>query len=221
VVRRSLLSLACSETDARRLSGLCPEARIAVVENPARSGSRSPPAAAPQALFVGVAGYPPNDRAIAWLCREIWPLVRVALPAARLAIVGPGTDALGIADPALGIETRGYVPDLDSVYRESRVALCPVPEGSGTRIKLIEAAMRGRPAVSTTVGAEGLAFRPGSEMLIADRAEDFAAACIELLRTDSGRAEEIGLAAWRRAREAYDPEQRRRKLVGLLMQTTA
>jgi glycosyltransferase involved in cell wall biosynthesis len=218
VVRRSVLSLACSEIDARRLSAFSPQACIAVVENPARPGARTAPAALPQAVFVGVAGYPPNDRAIAWLCREIWPIVRKALPSARLAIVGLGTDALGLAAPAQGVETRGYVADLEAVYRESRIALCPIREGSGTRIKLIEAAMRGRPAVSTTIGAEGLAFRPGSEVLIADGTTDFASACIELLRTDNGCAEEIGLAAWRRAQEVYDPERRRRKLVGLLTQ---
>lgn len=215
---RSLLSLACSEVDARRLGELRPRARIAVVENPARPGPRSPLPLVPQAMFVGVASYPPNGRALVWLCREAWPLVRAALPAARLVIVGLGTVELGIADPALGIEVRGYVRDLEPVYRSTRVALCPVREGSGTRIKLIEAAIRGRPAVSTTIGAEGLAFRSGSEILIADRTADFAAACIELLRADNGRAEEIGLAAWRRACEAYDPERRQRKLVDLLLQ---
>ncbi|MFO1058504.1 MAG: glycosyltransferase [Dongiaceae bacterium] len=217
-VRRARLSLSCSEIDARRLAALWPGARVAVVENPARPGARSPLPAEPQAMFVGVAGYPPNDRAVLWLCREIWPLVRAALPGARLAIVGFGTERLGIADPALGIEARGYVADLDAVYRASRVALCPVREGSGTRIKLIEAALRGCPAVSTTVGAEGLVFRPGSEMLIADETAGFAAACIELLQSGNGRAEAIGLAAWQRAREAYDPERRRRRLAGLLEQ---
>jgi glycosyltransferase involved in cell wall biosynthesis len=217
-VRRSRLSLACSEIDARRLAGLTSRGRIAVVGNPARPGAAGPLTAEPQAMFVGVAFYPPNARAIHWLCREIWPLVRAALPAARLVIAGIGTDAPGIADPALGIEARGYVEDLEALYRTSRVALCPVREGSGTRIKLIEAALRGRPAVSTTVGAEGLVFRAGSEMLIADGTAEFAAACVELLRAENGRAEAIGLAALLRAREAYDPAQRQRRLAALLTQ---
>jgi len=217
-LRRSRLSLACSEADQRRLSELSPGSRIAVLENTARPGSKSPLPPIPRAMFVGIASYPPNARALAWLCRDIWPLVRAALPDAQLAIVGQGTVELGVADPALGIEACGYVHDLEAVYRSSRVALCPVREGSGTRIKLIEAAVHGRPAVSTTVGAEGLAFRPGCEILIADRAADFAAACIELLQAGNGRAEAVGRAARRRACEVYDQERRRRKLVRLVMQ---
>jgi glycosyltransferase involved in cell wall biosynthesis len=53
--------------------------------------------------------------------------------------------------------------------------------GRGSRIKLLEALAYTCPVVSTSVGAEGIVVRHGSELLIADGAADFAAACARVL----------------------------------------
>jgi glycosyltransferase involved in cell wall biosynthesis len=124
--------------------------------------------------------------------------VRVALPKARLVLAGFGTDELGIGDPAQGIDARGFVADLAPLYGDARIVLCPLRAASGTRIKIIEAAMYGRAALSTAIGAEGLAFAAGREIALADEPEAFARACIELL-SDGPRAARIGLAARERA----------------------
>ena len=53
--------------------------------------------------------------------------------------------------------------------------------GGGSRIKLLEVLAYACPVVSTSVGAEGIVVRHGSELLIADGAADFAAACARVL----------------------------------------
>jgi glycosyltransferase involved in cell wall biosynthesis len=60
--------------------------------------------------------------------------------------------------------------------------------GSGTRLKILEAAAAGKAIVSTHLGAEGLAFSPGKEILLADRPEEFAAAVKSLLLDPQRRA---------------------------------
>jgi glycosyltransferase involved in cell wall biosynthesis len=65
----------------------------------------------------------------------------------------------------------------------------PIRMGSGTRIKAIKALNLGRPIVSTTLGVEGLGLIPGRHILIADSAEDLAAACRRLLTDPVLRAE--------------------------------
>ena len=57
--------------------------------------------------------------------------------------------------------------------------------------------------VSTTVGAEGLEFDPGREILIADTPAAFAAAVSELL-ADPARRERIARAARLRVESLYD-----------------
>ena len=73
-----------------------------------------------------------------------------------------------------------------------------------TRIKIIEAAMHGRPVVSTTVGVEGLELRPDHvEVVIADGAEAFAQELARLLG-DMPACQRIGAAGRARAVALYD-----------------
>jgi glycosyltransferase involved in cell wall biosynthesis len=53
---------------------------------------------------------------------------------------------------------RGFVSDeeLDMMYAEARVALCPIRFGAGVKLKVVEAMHRGIPVVTTNVGAQGL-----------------------------------------------------------------
>jgi glycosyltransferase involved in cell wall biosynthesis len=198
-------TLVCSEADGRELLSVAPRARVKVLPNTARVRTARPPASEPIALFVGVAYYPPNLEAIQWLVNDIWPRVRARHPEARLIIVGEGAETL-VGDPVPpGLEVRGFEPDLDAVYARARFTVCPIRRGSGTRIKIIESAFCARPTVSTTLGAEGLSFRPGHDILIADDAATFAEACGTLLH-DPARCVALGQAACAHARLHYDPE---------------
>ena len=51
--------------------------------------------------------------------------------------------------------------------------IVPLFIGSGQRVKLIEGFSKGMPAVSTTIGAEGLNYVDGENILIADNADEF------------------------------------------------
>ena len=61
--------------------------------------------------------------------------------------------------------------------------------GSGVRVKLLEAFAAGIPAVSTTIGAEGLATRQGEFCLLADHAQEFADRVLELFEDPEKAAE--------------------------------
>lgn len=60
--------------------------------------------------------------------------------------------------------------------------IVPIKEGGGTRVKVAEGFARRCPIVATTIGAFGYDADHGKEILLADRAEDFASACILLLK---------------------------------------
>lgn len=185
----------CSEEDA----GAFPGARVL------RNVCGDPPAglggdrSSGILLFTGTMEWEPNVDAAEWMATEILPRVRVRVPRARLRIVGRNPTARvrelgGIA----GVEVVGAV---DSVWPElasASVALAPIRMGSGTRIKILEAAAAAVPVVSTTMGAEGLGMAEGREILRADRADEFAEACVRLLHAPR-EAEAMGLAAraWR------------------------
>jgi glycosyltransferase involved in cell wall biosynthesis len=198
--------LVCSEVERHQVQLMSPGRRVFTIPNCARSFAGLPNPTEPTALFIGTARHPPNREAFLWFANEVWPLVRSAVPAARFVAVGDGTDEIGIRSEQLGIEALGFVDDLQPIYAAASLAVCPVHRGSGTRIKIIEAASSGRPIVSTTLGAEGLEFCSDTEIIVADDIAGFAEACIGLFR-DPDRAVRIGQAAMRRALSTYRTEE--------------
>ena len=58
--------------------------------------------------------------------------------------------------------------------------LAPLTYGAGTKRKLVQSSMAGTPAVSTSIGTEGLPLRHEQHVLIADDPRGFADAVIRL-----------------------------------------
>ena len=96
----------------------------------------------------------------------------------------------------------GTVPDMQVYIRQCAVSIVPLRIASGTRFKILEAAALSRPTVSTQIGAEGLEFLDGSEIILADAPEAFARGVAELLENPP-RRRAMGLAARKRVATEY------------------
>lgn len=190
----------CSDEDRRRLGPVRPS--VVVCPN----GQERRPALAweggPRACFVGQLGWLPNIDAAVWLGREVWPLVRAAVPGAELSLVGREPAAAVRALAGGGIEVTGTVPDVTPYLQRASVALAPLRAGGGTRLKILEALACGRPVVATTVGAEGLEDLVGTGVVLADSPDAFARAVTDLLR-DGEQARALGASGHRAVHERY------------------
>lgn len=82
------------------------------------------------------------------------------------------------------------------------VCVVPLRIGSGTRLKILESAALAKSIVSTRVGAEGLDFTDGKEIMLADEPSEFAEAVLELLK-GAHRRNTMGLAARARVEQQY------------------
>ncbi len=126
-------------------------------------------------LFVG-APYLPNCLGVEWLVAEVLPAVRARIPVS-LDVVGLLPDQV---PQAAGVTVHGRVPSVTPFYASAHVAVVPIFEGSGSRLKVVEAMARGLPTVSTTLGAAGLGLIPGTHYRVADDQASFAKALVEL-----------------------------------------
>jgi glycosyltransferase involved in cell wall biosynthesis len=163
-------------------------------------------------LFLATYAYGPNIAAADFLIRDVWPLVRAVRPDARLIIAGNKPDRISsFASRPPDVEFTGFVDDLDQLYRRVRIVCCSILSGGGTRLKILEAAARGKAIVSTMVGAEGLELRDGVEIILRDGARAFAGACVELLG-DPARCDGLGVAARSAVERCYD----RKRIVTLI-----
>lgn len=204
-VRTAAVTAVCSDLDRAHLDRLGFAKTVVTVPNAvALPGVVPGVVSAPTLLFLGGCAYLPNVEGAERLVRRIWPLVRAAIPEARLILAGARTDLLpSRAEFPSGVEYRGFVHDLDALYAESRVVTCPLLNGGGTRLKLVEAAAYARPMVSTAKGAEGLAFKDGQDILLRETDEAFAEACVSLLRDDLSCAR-LGAAARQTMARLYE-----------------
>ncbi|HKF42388.1 MAG TPA: glycosyltransferase [Thermoanaerobaculia bacterium] len=171
-----------------------------------RYAFRPDPPAGQTVFFVGDLSWPPNADGIAWFCEEIWPLVARLAPAARVEILGRG--AAGrlsrfLRNPPARVSFAGEGGDTRPYWSRASVAIVPLKAGGGTRLKILEAAASGVPVISTRVGAEGLGFEPGSEILLADEPEEFATTVARLL-SDPDSRRSLAAAARRRVEATYD-----------------
>jgi glycosyltransferase involved in cell wall biosynthesis len=174
--------LACSDAD--RNFFMSANARVHTVPNAVEGVHDREFPAGHDVVFTGLMSYLANSEGIRWFHREVWPLIKAGDPLARLWIVGkaPGSEVLALAGP--DVTVTGRVEDVSGYYRRARVFVCPLRVGSGTRFKILEAFSWNVAVVSTELGCSGLDAHDGEHLLVADRAEDFAAAVLTVLGDD-------------------------------------
>ncbi len=124
---------------------------------------------APEFVFLGDLSLAHNDDGLRWFLRTVWPIVLTRLPDAHLRVIGrqAGAEVLGLADEFPdSVSVDGYVANLADALGAAAALVNPLRFGSGVKLKVIEALNRSLPVVSTPVGAEGIASRPGCGILV-------------------------------------------------------
>ncbi|MGH9412168.1 MAG: glycosyltransferase [Terriglobales bacterium] len=206
VGRRTSLNWVCSRVDRDGLVQQQPGATVEVVPNVAPAMT-APELAEEDGLvvFQGALDWLPNRDAVQYFLTAIWPRVRTAQPNARLLVVGRNPPAAFVArhqcEPQVSF--TGTVAETAPYLARAALTVAPLRMGSGTRLKILEAAAMGKPTVATPLGAEGLEFRPGTEILLAAAPEPFAAAVVHLLASPALRRR-MGAAARSRVAADYD-----------------
>jgi GT2 family glycosyltransferase/glycosyltransferase involved in cell wall biosynthesis len=131
-------------------------------------------------LFIGNLAHTPNEDAVLFFMREVYPLVRRDLPGVRLDIIGDyASDAIKACNSD-GVRILGYVPDVEPYLRNARVFIAPLRFGAGIKGKVGEAMAHGVPVVTTAIGAEGFGATHGLDVMIADDPASFAEAIKQL-----------------------------------------
>ena len=164
-------------------------------------------------VFCGSMDWLPNEDAMTFFLTDVLPRIRREVPDARVTIVGrrPSRTLDGLARRATGVTLTGWVDDTRPHVARGQVFIVPIRIGGGTRLKIYEGMAQGRAVVSTSVGAEGLEYEDGRNIVIADGAEAFASAVGSLLRDDqrrqglavAGREHVTRHFAWSRVADAF------------------
>ncbi|MAW93914.1 MULTISPECIES: glycosyltransferase family 4 protein [unclassified Leeuwenhoekiella] len=133
-------------------------------------------------VTIGNFRHEPNWLSVRYLKTEIWPHIRKQLPDAEMHVYGsyPAEKHSQLHNPREKFQVLGRAESAHEVIEDSRVLLAPLLTGAGLKGKLLDAMQCGTPAVTTSVGAEGMHGKLPFNGSIADTPEAFAQAAIDL-----------------------------------------
>ncbi len=147
-------------------------------------------------VFTGSMDWLPNEDAVIYFCKKILPLIWGKNHKIKFYVVGKNpSESLRTK---IGKDNRivftGRVDDIRRYVLHSPIFVVPLRIGGGTRLKILEAMSMERAVVSTTIGAEGINYTDGANIIIADSPEKFSKEILNLIESPD-KIMHIGKAA--------------------------
>jgi len=160
---------------------------------------RGVPPGRPVLVYHGTYLYPPNLEAMRFVAEELLPRLHEKGCHPAVIALGPNPPK-GVLHPDLFF--LGSVDSVAPYLKAAGVAVVPLQQGGGTRMKVLDYFAAAIPVVSTSKGVEGLGLVDGAQVWVRDGAEAFADAILELL-VNPAQARAMGVEG-RRYVEQFD-----------------
>lgn len=184
------LHIVCSDLDRERFLDVAPDARIVVVPNPVDVDYFSPRhdvSNRPSLVFAGNMSWYPNRDAMFYFAEQIWPILKRQIPEIRMDLIGAHPprelETLGRQDPDFAV--HGFVDDVREYLGDATVYVCPIRDGGGTKLKVLDALAMGKAVVADPLACEGIDVTDGVDVLFANAPEEFASSVVRLVN-DAG-----------------------------------
>lgn len=201
--------LTCSSLDSQRLQASVPDSiRTEVIPNGVDleffkpSGKHSPE---PNSIvFAGRLSWYPNAMAMRFFVKDIWPALRDLVPNTKVTVIGrsPPMELLDAARSDSRITVTGFVDDVRPYMEKSMVYFCPIFDGGGTKLKILDALAMSSAIVAHPIACEGIEVTEGKDVLFASTGEQFATG-IKRLFEDSTLRERLSANARTLAQSTY------------------
>lgn len=171
--------ITCSNEDLLLLHNINRHVRVTEIPNPVEKVESTSisrvDTAAPTALFVGGLDWYPNRDAIEHFLQSLAKPLFQAIPDLRFDIIGknPSKEILERAKNFEQVKIHGFVDSIDTFYRNSTIFICPIRDGGGTKLKVIDAMMHKQVVIGYPEAFEGLAVTDGVHAIICKTPDEF------------------------------------------------
>ncbi len=202
------LNIVVSELDRERLRKIVPSAPTQVIPNGVDINyfrRQEVVHIAKSLIFVGGLSWYPNRKAVKYFCKKIWPLLVAREAQTNFFIVGKNPPRwlmkFGRTNP--NVSVLGFVPDIRPLMSAVDAFVCPMWEGGGTRLKILNAMAMGVPLISTRMACEGIPVENGKHVLFAENPQEFVKQVSRIFKDDKLKTK-LSLESMRLIREYYD-----------------
>ncbi|MEL6252022.1 MAG: glycosyltransferase family 4 protein [Bacteroidota bacterium] len=166
----------------------------------------------PSIFYIGALDWGPNVEGLRWFLKYVWPLIHANYPEVKFYIAGRRMAPDFLKKPMDNVVLMGEVDESEPFIKSHAVMVVPLLSGSGLRIKIVEAMAYGKAVVATRIAAEGLGAFHGNQILIADKAKDFAD-CVSVLLEKRSFFDTISTHAKKFVESRFDNNKLTRRLL--------
>lgn len=177
--RKASLNIACSDEDSIEMSEKAAVNNFITVPNGVDVDYFFPDSGAPISektiVLVGGLSWYPNREAVEYFIKDIWPLLKEAVPGLRVDIVGrnPTRAIIEASEQESAINVHGFVDDVRVYLWRSSLYLCPIRTGGGTKLKILDALASGCCIVADPFACKGINVKNGRHVFYAETPEQY------------------------------------------------
>lgn len=157
-----------------------------------------------KAVFhLGSMDWMPNIEGVDWFLMEVFPLLKKRNASLNIHLAGKAMPDRIFRMASEILHISGKVDHAVEFMSGKQIMVVPLLSGGGMRVKIIEGMAMGKTIISTPVGAEGIRYTHGKNILIASNPTEFADAILRCIN-DESMCRLIGENARLLAQEIYD-----------------
>ena len=121
-----------------------------------------------------------NVTGLEWFIDKVYPLLNK-----NIKILFVGSAAQEVKIKYSNIDILPFVPDLHGIYENVKVAICPMFQGTGMKVKVVEAMAKGLPVVCNERGVDGMPDKTMCGCLVTQDAAEFAGYINQLVENEA------------------------------------
>jgi len=128
----------------------------------------------PVFYHLGSMNWLPNKEAVSWFTNEVFDLAIKKTPQINIHIAGRHMQKQFFNKANKNLIVSGEINDPIGFQKDKAVMIVPLLSGSGIRAKIVEGLALGKTIISTSIGAQGIEYEDGKNILIANSPSEFA-----------------------------------------------
>ena len=172
------IHLTCSTLDSDRLRDIDPSLNVTEIPNGVDIDYFYPQPKNEvkyNLIFAGSLSWYPNTDAMLYFAREVWPLLRKQMPKIVMNVVGssPPQELLTLAENDSNYKVHGFVDDVRDYISMAQIYVCPIRDGGGTKLKILDAFSMGMATIAHPTACEGITTTDGENVLFASTPEAY------------------------------------------------
>lgn len=174
------LNITCSDLDATRLEEIAPGIRCEGVPNGVDLNYFSPQDLVKvdkSIVFAGGLSWYPNLDAMSFFLKSVWPRLNDEVPDVSMTIIGrsPPQWMRDMQNDYKNLTITGFVDDVRPYLARAYLYVCPIRDGGGTKLKVLDALAMGKLLVAHPIACEGIDVQDRENVLFATTPEEYIA----------------------------------------------